>query len=141
MQSHCVMELEVNFTHLMTFRLSDINIHHRRVDGINQNLYFTISIRTQHLIVRFPTLVNTRNICMMLRIPQTHNLCGIRLCAIILIHLQTLNGHVIRILNNNSQFGIIPVLGSHTHIHNISVSHYPDTLLGFRFHNTNSLLQ
>ena len=45
-----------------------------------------------------------------------------------LIHLQTLNGHVIRTLNNNSQFGIIPVLGSHTHTHNISVNHYPDTL-------------
>ena len=42
MQSQCVMESEVSFTHLMTFRLSDINIHHRRVDSINQNLYFTI---------------------------------------------------------------------------------------------------
>jgi len=83
MQSQCVMESEVNFTHLMTFRLRDINIHYRRVDGINQNSYFTISIRAQHLIVRFSTLANTRNVYMMLRIPQTHNLCGIRLCAII----------------------------------------------------------
>jgi len=129
------------FTHLMTFRSSDINIHYRRVDGINQNLYFTISIRTHHLIVRFSILVNTRNIYMMFRISQTHNLCGIRLCAIILIHLQTLIGHVIRALNNNSQFGIIHVLGSHKHIHNIPVVHYSDTLFGFRFHNTNSLLQ
>ena len=83
MQSQCVIESEVNFTHLMIFRFSDINIHHRRVDGINQNLYFTISIRTQHLIVRFSILVNTRNVYMMLRISQTHNLCGIRLCATI----------------------------------------------------------
>ena len=70
MQSQCVMESEVNFTNLMTLRLSDINIHHRRVDGINQNLYFTISIKTQYLIVRFSILVNTRNIYMMLGIPQ-----------------------------------------------------------------------
>jgi len=50
MQSQCVIESEINFTHLMTFRLSDINIHHRRVDGINRNLYFTISIRTYSIL-------------------------------------------------------------------------------------------
>jgi len=106
---------------------------------LTKNLYFIISIRTQYLIVRFSFLVNTRNIYMMLRIQQTHNLCGIYLYATILIHLQALNGQVIRILNSNSQFDIIPVLCSHTHIRNISVIHYLDTLFGFRFHDTHSL--
>ena len=105
-----------------------------------EDLYLTISIKAQRLIIRFLILVISHNIYTMLRIPQTHNLCGICLCATILIHLQALNGHVIQTLNNNSQFGIIPVLCSHIHIRNISVIHYSDTLFGFWFHNTNSLL-
>jgi len=40
MQSQCVVESEVNFTHLMIFRLSDINIHHRWVDNINRNHFY-----------------------------------------------------------------------------------------------------
>jgi len=48
MQSQCVMESEVNFTHLMTFRLSDINVHHRRVDGISWR--FTLNNFYQNLV-------------------------------------------------------------------------------------------
>ena len=140
MQSQCVMESEVNFTHLMTFRLSDINIPHRRVDGISWK--FTLNNFYQNPVFSHLVLNPNKDSQHIHHVQRhTYNSFGICLCATILIPLQTLNGHIIRTLNNSSQFDIIPVLGSHTHIHNISVIHYSDTLFGFRFHNTNSLLQ
>ena len=36
MQLQCLMKSEVDFTHLTIFRLSNINIHHRQLDGINR---------------------------------------------------------------------------------------------------------
>jgi len=45
MQSQRLIESEVDFTHLTIFRLSDINIHRRQVDGIC--LYSSILIHLQ----------------------------------------------------------------------------------------------
>ena len=36
MQSQCLKESGVEFTHLIIFRLSDTNIYHRQIDGINR---------------------------------------------------------------------------------------------------------
>ena len=61
---------------------------------LTENLYLTIYMRTQYLIIRFLILVNTRNIYIMLRNSQTHNFYGVCLYSSILIHLRALNGHV-----------------------------------------------